>query len=198
MGRRAAVVVSLALGSLGASACSPVMNSRVRPDYEAVDRTRTLRLALVVAPLPAGQQDVADLWSMMARKYVNQHRDFIVVTDRAEATVPGDVCRERIEGALLLSGRAERVGDGVEAAVDARLFRCGDRAEIWATQAAGTWSTEDDDLVEARKYWVGQTAPVVDPYVVATFRLLTAALETLPRPSITDESYIREKIDLGE
>ncbi len=198
MGRRAPFFALLAFAALGASACSPVLNTRVRPDYESVDRTRTLRLALVVAPLTAGQQDVADLWSMMARKYVNQHRDFIVVSDLALATVPADVCSDHIEGALLLSGRAERVGDTVEAAIDARLFRCRDRAEIWAAQAAGTWATEDDDLVEARKYWVSQTAPVVDPYVVASFRLLTAALETLPRPLIADESYIREKIDLGE
>lgn len=170
----------------------------MRPDYETVDRTHILRLALVVAPLTAGQQDVADLWSMMARKYVNQHRDFIVVTDRAEASVPADVCADRIEGALLISGRAVARGDTVEASVDARLFRCRDGAEIWATQAAGTWNTDDSDLVEARKYWVSQTSEIAGPYVVATFRLLTAALATLPNPVITDESYIREKIDLGE
>ena len=46
--------------------------------------------------------------------------------------------------------------------------------------------------------WVGQTADLVDPYVVASFRLLTATLETLPSPKITDAEQVREKIDLGE
>lgn len=181
-----------------AAACSPVLSTQTRADYPEVDRTQTVRLVVAVAPLPAGQQDVGDLWSMMTRKYVNQHRDFIVVSDRADAAVPAEACGERIDGALLLAGRAERKGDDVEVAVNARLVRCRDRQEIWSAQAAGTWPTTDDDLVEARKYWVGQTAEVADPYVVATFRLLTATLETLPSPKITDEAHIREKIDLGE
>jgi probable lipoprotein (TIGR04455 family) len=180
------------------AACSPVLSAQTREDYAAVDRTQTVRLAVAVAPLPAGQQDVGDLWSMMTRKYVNQHRDFIVVADRADAAIPTDVCGERIDGVLLLAGRAERQGDEVGAAVNARLVRCRDRQDIWSAQAAGTWPTTDDDLVEARKYWVGQTAEVVDPFVVASFRLLTATLETLPSPKITDEAHIREKIDLGE
>jgi len=135
---------------------------------------------------------------MMARKYVNAHRDFIVVQDRAEETVPADACGERIEGVLLLAGRADRRGDLVEAAVTARLVRCRDREEIWQTRAAGTWSTADADLVEARRHWVSQSAPVVEPYVVATYRLLTDVLTTLPHPAMPAESYVREKIDLGE
>jgi probable lipoprotein (TIGR04455 family) len=178
--------------------CSSVVDTRLRDDYGAVDRQRTLRLAVIAAPLPAGLQDLGDVWSMMARKYVNQHRDFIVVQDRAEAVVPADACGERIEGVLLLACRAERRGERVDTAVTARLVRCSDRAEVWQTRAAGTWSTTDDDLVEARRYWVSQSAPVVEPYVVATYRLLTDVLATLPHPTMPDESYVREKIDLGE
>jgi probable lipoprotein (TIGR04455 family) len=195
--RQLKVLVPAAL-TLAAAACSPVLSTRTRADYAEVDRTQTVRLAVAVAPLPAGQQDVGDLWSMMARKYINQHRDFIVVADRADAAIPGDVCGDRIDGVLLLAGRADRQGDEVGAAVHARLVRCRDRQEVWSAQAAGTWPTTDDDLVEARKYWVGQTADLVDPYVVASFRLLTATLETLPSPKITDAEQVREKIDLGE
>jgi probable lipoprotein (TIGR04455 family) len=86
----------------------------------------------------------------------------------------------------------------VDAAITAQLVRCRDRQEIWQTRAAGTWSISDDDLVEARRYWVEQSAPVVDPYVVATYRLLTDALSTLPHPTLPDAAYVREKIDLGE
>jgi probable lipoprotein (TIGR04455 family) len=201
--RASAVLVMAAVATVFVG-CSSVVDTRLRDDYAAVDLRKTVRLAIVVAPLPAGLQDVGDVWSMLARKYVNQHRDFIVVRDRAEAAVPTDACDGAgaqggaIEGVLLLAGRAERRGDEVDAAVTARLVRCRDREEIWQTRAAGIWPVADDDLVEARRYWVSQSAAVVDPFVVASYRLLTDALSTLPSPVMPDEAYVREKIDLGE
>jgi probable lipoprotein (TIGR04455 family) len=38
----------------------------------------------------------------------------------------------------------------------------------------------------------------VSPYVVATFRLLTATLDTLPEPAFPNDAYAHEKIELGE
>lgn len=176
-----------------------MQSARIRDDFAAADRTQTLRLGIVAAPLPAGDQDVGDLWSMMARKYINQHRDFIVTVDRAAPVVPLDACAPPLQGVLLLAGYAERRGpDEVAASLNARLLRCRDGVEVWSAQAAGVWPVDDADLVEARKYWVSQTSAAADPFVVASFRLLTATLETLPEPALADEAMIREKIDLGE
>ena len=191
-------LVPIAAGLGLVAACSPVQKTTLRPDYAEADRTQTVRLAIVVAPLPAGDQDVADLWSMMARSYVNQHRDFIVSVDRALPAVPADACAEHIEGVLLLAPFMARDGDGVQASVSAKLVRCRDHATVWTAESAGSWSTDDSDLTEARKHWVQQTSAAVDPYVVATFRLLTATLETLPTPAFPDATYVHVKIDLGE
>ncbi len=179
-------------------ACSPVQQSRVRDDYPAVDRTQTLRLKIVVAPLPDGSQDVGDLWALMARSHVNQHRDFIAVEDVAAAAVPPDACSEDIEGLLLLAPQVARDGDGVEAAVNARLTRCRDGEEVWAAEAAGSWASDDDDLAGVRAHWVKALGEPVSAYVVPSFRLLTATLDELPRPAFPNEAYAREKINLGE
>jgi probable lipoprotein (TIGR04455 family) len=180
------------------AACSPVQQSRVRDDYATADRTQTVRLKIVVAPLPEGSQDVGDLWSMMARSHVNQHRDFIVTEDLAAADVPADACSQGIEGVLRLEPQVKRAGDGVEAAVKARLTRCRDGEEVWAAEAAGSWDADDDDLVGVRAHWVKELGEPVSAYVVPSFRLLTATLDELPEPAFPSEAYAREKIELGE
>jgi probable lipoprotein (TIGR04455 family) len=189
---------SLPLLLLLLAACSPVRQTRLRDDYAADDRTRTVRLKIVVAPLPEGGQDVGDLWAMMARSHVNQHRDFIVTEDLAAAEVPADACAEGIEGLLRLEPDVKRAGDGVEAGVKARLTRCRDGEEVWAAEAAGSWDSDDDDLEGVRAHWVQELGEPVSAYVVPSFRLLTATLDELPRPAFPSEAYAREKINLGE
>jgi len=180
------------------SACSPVRHTSTRPDYDAVDRTRTLRLVAVTTPLPAGLERVGDLWAGIARKWANQHRDFLVIDDFGAAEMPTDVCSEGVQGVLHLAPTARLTEGGAEVEVNARLLRCDGRVEVWAASAGGTWGSEDDDLTEVKRYWARTLGPEVEPWVVPTYRLLTATLETMPSPALPSEAWVREKIELGD
>ncbi|MSP74474.1 MAG: hypothetical protein EXR76_20290 [Myxococcales bacterium] len=190
----AALLVGLCL----LSGCSAVTSQHVRPDYETKYASSVLRISIIVTPLPAGSQAVGDLWSMMARQYVNQHRDFIVSVDQAGLVLPADACAAPIEGLLVLVPEVVRVDGGVQASVKGRLLSCADGRELWNVEAAGSFDEDDDDLALARSHWTLVVGPEVTPYVDASFRLLTAALETLPSPRFPSDEYLREKIELGE
>src|SRR4051812_9931501 len=69
---------SIFLFMLLASGCATVKMSRVRPDYDSVDGSRVKRLVVVTSPAPAVNPKLATLWSLMARRYVNQKRNFLV------------------------------------------------------------------------------------------------------------------------
>ncbi|HYO54772.1 MXAN_6521/LA_1396 family lipoprotein [Archangium sp.] len=195
---RLALVLGLAL----LAGCATVKSSRVRPDYETVDKTQVKRLVVVTQPLPDGKQEVGELWSLVARRYVNQNRDFIARANVALTGSPEDtsfkgLCAEGLEGILWLSPDVKRTGNGVEAAVKAQLLRCRDGQEIWAAEGAGSWPSEDDRYKELTVQYTRELGPEVAPYVAPTFRLLSATLDTLPRPRLNDAD-VEEKIELGE
>jgi probable lipoprotein (TIGR04455 family) len=194
--------LALVLGLVLLAGCATVKSSRVRPDYEAVDKTQVKRLAVVTQPLPDGRQEVGELWSLIARRYVNQNRDFIAKANLALAGNPEDtshksLCVEGIEGILWLSPDVKRTGNGVEAAVKAQLLRCRDGQEVWAADAAGSWPSEDERYKELTVQYTRELGSEVAPYVGPTFRLLSATLDTLPRPQLNDAD-VEEKIELGE
>jgi probable lipoprotein (TIGR04455 family) len=179
--------------------CGPVGRRWVRPDYAELDRTRTVRLALVVSPLPAGDAAVGDLWAGIARAYVNLHRDFIVNLDAAGSTRPDEACGDGRHGVLLLSPLAVAVDGGeVEASFVAQLVRCDDGAVVWLAEGAGRFESEDDALVGQREHWVAELGPAVAPHVAPAYRLLTETLAALPEPAFPDDDLAREKIELGE
>jgi probable lipoprotein (TIGR04455 family) len=187
----------LALGAVVLAGCSTVKGVRVRSDYDAVDRTRTVRLTVVVAPLPEGGAPVGELGALVARRYVNQHRDFIVRRQLAAAALPADACQSA-EGVLHLEPVLRREGRSVRAELHARLTRCRDGEEVWSAQGAGTWDSDDDQLKELTKRYVEELGEAVRPYAAPAFRLLRAVLDTLPRPKLPDDAAVMEKIDLGE
>jgi probable lipoprotein (TIGR04455 family) len=121
-----------------------------------------------------------------------------VVDDFGTATLPGDLCSDGVQGILHLAPVAALEGDGAQVQVEARLVRCTDQVEIWSAAAAGSWSSKDDDLDGVRAYWVRELGEEVGPWVVPTFRLVTATLETLPEPALPNEAWVREKIELGD
>lgn len=194
--------LALVLGLVLLAGCATVKNSRVRSDYETVDKTQVKRLVVVTQPLPDGKKEVGELWSLVARRYVNQNRDFIAKANVALDGNPEDtsfkgLCVENLEGILWLSPEVKRTGNGVEASVKAQLLRCRDGQEVWAAQAAGSWPSEDERYKELTAQYTGELGPEVGPYVAPTFRLLSATLDTLPRPQLNDEE-VTEKIELGE
>ena len=59
-----------------------------RPDYTQVDQQRVKRLVVVTQPLPDGKQSLGELWSLIARQYVNQNRDFLVKQNVVQTSPP--------------------------------------------------------------------------------------------------------------
>jgi probable lipoprotein (TIGR04455 family) len=194
--------LALAVGLTTLAACATVKNSFTRPDYEQVDKGRVKRLAVVTQPLPAGQQPLGEMWSLIARQYVNQNRDFLVKSNLAlpEPPTPESLkaqCVEGIEGVLLLSPQVSPTKGGADVAVRARLMRCVDGEDVWSAEAAGSWDSSDEKFRERAAQYVQQFGPEVEPYVVPTYKLLQATLDTLPKPQLNDQD-IDEKIELGE
>lgn len=194
--------LALAVGLAGLTACSTVKNSFTRPDYAQVDQDRVKRLVVVTQPLPDGKPSVGELWSLIARQYVNQNRDFlvkqnIVQNEPATADSLKALCTEGIEGVLLLAPQVKRTQDGADTAVRARLMRCADGEDVWSAEATGSWDSQDDKFRERVAQYVQQLGPEVEPYAVPTYKLLKATLDTLPNPKLNDQD-IDEKIELGE
>ncbi|NVJ26440.1 MULTISPECIES: MXAN_6521/LA_1396 family lipoprotein [Myxococcus] len=190
----------LGLGLL--AGCSAVKTHRVRGDYAQVDRKATKRLVVVAQPLPDEKPAVGELWTLIARQWVNQNRDFIVKDNVALPGRPADttfkgLCVEGVEGVLWLDPSISLKGDGAEAEVKAQLLRCTDGQEVWAAEAAGSWSSSDEDYAARVTKFSQELGEEVAPYVVPTTKLLAATLETLPNPELT-EADKDEKIELGE
>ena len=183
---------------LTVGACSVVSQHRVRPDYDAVDRTRTVRLVVVVAPVPEEGAPVGDLVGLITQRYANHHRDFIVKRHAVAESIPDDACGGGTEGVLHVAPVLDRQGDGVDASVQARLKRCRDGQEVWAASGAGNWDSEDEHVAELTDLYVDELGETVRPYVAPCFHLLRAVLDTLPRPSLPDDDAVMEKIELGE
>jgi probable lipoprotein (TIGR04455 family) len=194
----------LAAGLLGLAACGPVKNKFVRKDYEQQPQQQVKRLVVVTQPLPAGIPQVGELWSLIARQWVNQNRNYLVKSNLALPERPTDtshkgLCVEGLEGVLWLEPEVKLAdgGQGVEAAVKARLVRCADGQDEWRAEAAGSWGSQDALYRERITEYVGTLGEEVRPYVVPTYKLLKSTLDTLPNPQLT-EADIEEKIELGE
>ncbi len=190
-----ALVVFLAF----TSGCSVVRRSMVRDDWSTVDRTKVKRLAVVVQPLPDGSEKAAEVFARIARRYVNQKRDFLVKQDKAAAVLPelAMVCGgdDAIEGVLRLSPTLTRQGDGYEVEVKAALLRCGDGRDVWAAEAGGSFPSKDPQLVEVTKSYVSELGPEVEAYVAPAMNVLRPVLDTLPQPLLTEQDQ-DEKISL--
>ena len=186
---------------------STLKSSRVRQDYEAQDQARLKRLVVLTAPAPEGQEPVGELWSRIARRYVNQKRHFIVKAhaahpERPDAAALQALCTEAaegLEGVLWLEPvDLRRVGEGpdagVEAGVRAQLTRCSDGQEVWRAEAAGSFPSQDEELRESVELWTSGLDESVQAYAAPAFRLLRPTLDSLPEPTplVTDEEVMEK------
>lgn len=171
--------------------CSVVKTSRVRDDWQQVDRQRVKRLVVITQPLPDGKEPLGAMWSAIAARHVDLKRDFIIkdkLARGADAPVEaGTLCASGIEGVLWLAPDVRRSGNGIEAAVDGKLLRCADGAEVWFAHAAGSWESHEAGLQQTIQDYSAQFGPEVQPYVAASYHLLRAALDTLPNPVLTEQ-----------
>lgn len=179
-------------------ACGPVRSVHLRPDYDDSDRTQTVRLAVLTAPLPDGEAAVGEMWSLIARRYVNMSRDFIAKEDLAAADIPEDICEGDLEGVLHLAPEVQREGAKVKQKLNARLYRCRDGESVWTAESEGSWNSDDPHLVEVTERYVETFGEVVRPYVAPAFHILRATMDQLPRPALATEDDEMEKIMLGE
>ena len=179
--------------------CSVVKHALVRDDWAKDDAGRVKRLAVVVQPLPDGQAKAGELFARVARRYVNQKREFLVKKEVFEAApVPlealcgGD---DAIEGVLQLGITLVRQGQGFEATLEGTLKRCPDGREDWKVSAAGSFPSADEHLREVTGVYVRELGPAVEPYVAPAMNLLRPVLDTLPNPHLTDADQ-EEKMGL--
>ena len=182
---------------LGLVACGPSVHSQVRSDYEQIDRTQVRRIEVVVAPLPTGDALQGQLWSLLARRYINQHRYFIVKKHSAVAEFTlAQHCNGQ-EGALHLAVVPAPAGAEVAVEVQGELLRCRDGEIVWSGTVKGKWRSDEANVAELRGHYVAELGAGVEPMVAPAFYALRALLETLPRPNL-DEAAEMEKIELGE
>lgn len=200
------------LAVLALTGCASVVrNVRVRDDWASVDRDRVKRLVIVTSPLPDGSEPVGRMWSTLAARHVDLKREFIIkgmeiapAVDGPEAPFdPMSRCQlevdgepQQVDGVLWLRPDVQQKaeGAGVEAALEGRLLRCVDGEEVWSAQAAGSWSAKDKKLEETVADYVREFGAEVEPYVVGSWYLLRAALDTLPEPELTGDEQM-EKIE---
>jgi probable lipoprotein (TIGR04455 family) len=181
------------------SGCSIVKRYTVRDDWATVDRSKVKRLVLLVQPLPDGQEKAGELVARIARRYVNMKRDFLVKQEKVVATAPelASLCGgdDAIEGVLRLSPVMVKQGSGFEVQLKAALLRCGDGREAWTAEAAGSFPSKDERLVEVTKSYVSELGAEVEPYVAPAMNVLRPVLDTLPQPLLSEQDQ-DEKIGL--
>ncbi len=181
------------------SSCSIVKSARIRDDWAQEDQKTVKRLAVVVQPLPNGNQKAGEAFARIARRYVNQKRDFLVKKEVVQAQAPklAELCggEEVIEGVLFLKPSLEVMAGGFEAELDGALARCSDGREAWTGKAAGSFPSKDKGLVEVTAIYVQELGPEVEPYVAPALNLLRPLLDTLPQP-VLNETDLDEKLTL--
>ena len=184
---------------VGLCSCSIVKAARVRDDWAQADQKAVKRLALVVQPLPEGNQKAGEAFARIARRYVNQKRDFLVKKEVVQATAPplSELCggEDAIEGVLFLTPAFKAAGSGFEAELGGKLARCGDGREAWTGLAAGSFPSKDQGLVEVTSIYVQEFGAEVERFIPPALNLLRPLLDTLPQPILT-EADVDEKLTL--
>lgn len=189
----------LAFAALSLTSGCVIRESRLRPDYDTVDKQRTKRLAVVTQPLPEGVQALGEMWSLIARRQVNLKRQFIAKETAAvvEPFEPRSRCKEGIEGVLWLKPKVKRDGKDLLAEVKATLFRCTDGAVVWEAEGGGRWPQKDDDVKDVTAAYVKELGPEVEGHAGPTFNLIKALVDSMPDPVLNEQDK-DEKIELGD
>lgn len=184
---------------IATSSCSIVKAAQVRNDWPQEDQKTVRRLAVVVQPLPDNQPKAGELFARIARRYVNQKRDFLVKKEvfQADPVKLTDVCGgdDAIEGVLFLRPTLVQKGEGFEASLTGALARCKDGREAWTVDAGSSFSIKDAGLVEVTGVYVRELGAEVEKYVPTAMNLLRPALDTLPQPVLTEDD-VTEKLGL--
>lgn len=198
MRRAATLTLAILTLALLASACSPVSQVAIHDDFDKVDKHATYRLEVTVAPVKPADEAVGKLYGKIARRYANDHRDFIVrgVQVSAERRVTKASCEGSTEGVLWLKPTFRVVGEDVHVRVVAELRRCKGWVRIWRAVSQGTWPSRDPQLAQLTAQYTREVGEGAKIHAAPAFRALRALVDTMPRPKLIKDADIDEKIDL--
>ena len=202
------------------SGCGAARQTYLVPSYQAQERTQVVRLEVVTASADIDQetspsQAILEMWALMAQRYLNDHRDFLVVNRRVATTVKELTqvsCADKTQGRLVLTGQARPDDDQAHIRLWARLVRCPDQESgrdvksqdqrgerlglIWSADVDHTSSSQDEVLVTLRQRYTKRFGAVVEDYAAPSFLALKNLLELAPKPKLTLEEDVIEKIEL--
>ena len=185
--------------ALLSSSCALVKGTAVRDDWASTDAPRVKRLAIVVYPTPQNLTAAGEAVARIARRYVNQKRDFLAKREVTEPDAPAlsVVCAgdDAIEGVLFLRPTFTPKGSGFEVEVHGALARCSDGREAWSGLAAGSFPSHDAGLKEVTQVYVQEFGAPVEPYIAPALNILRPLLDTLPQPTL-NETDVEEKLTL--
>ncbi|MEQ8278864.1 MAG: MXAN_6521/LA_1396 family lipoprotein [Deltaproteobacteria bacterium] len=187
----------LLIALVALTGCSVVQHSHVRPDYDAEDKQKTVRLIALAVPSPNGDAARGRLVAKITQRYANHHRDFVVTTASTAASLPEDRCADDMHGVLKVAAKYTD-GDEIGIEAEAEMVRCRDGEQVWAAGGSGSWPKDDPQISQVIKQYREEIGEDVAPYVPATFHLLRALLDTLPYPELVDDDLVLEKIDLED
>jgi len=170
--------------------------------------------------------DVLKMWGAMAQQYLNDHRDFIVVDHQVHTLKEDDnsspkdqhallrelaqsSCSDHIQGRLILVGQAVLDGDEARVRLWTRLIHClkVDSAEessiesrrlIWSAEVDHSSASKDEVLVTLRQQYTKLFGITVSDYAAPSFLALKKLLDLAPRPKLTREEDVIDKIELAQ
>jgi len=180
-----------ALASLFAQGCGTV-EPWTDPAFERSDKATLKRVGIYTAALPPGTPAaIAPLAERIARRYVHQHRDFLIVSTgkRAPAGVDGVI--------VLDLKRLAREGGDVDVELVARLVRARRPGEAWRCVAARRVPSDHEDLKNLVERYGKELGPEAAPYAAPLFVVLKSAFDTMPTPALDDEDVLA-KIELED
>ena len=176
------------------SACGASVGSWIREDYPSQDQAVVKHLSLQVRGVPADQQR---MWYLLARRYINQHRNFILrPAELAHDATLGVACAGQ-EGVLGLDVEQQPGKGEVALRVQSRIQRCRDGQDLWKGSVRGTWSSDDATVAELKVHYIKELGDAIGPFVAPAFLTIKALAATLPQPVLTGDDEM-EKIELGE
>ena len=193
--------------SLSLIGCGGARQTYLTPSYAQRERTELTRVEVKVTPLKAevkapSEQQLA-LLSLMAQRYLHQHRDLLPL-HRSHALAPAVgalSCHEGSHGLLLIGAQLEERGEESALSLKAWLYRCGAQAGgqeglIWSAELEHSSSREDEVLVTLKKEYSERFGAEAGQHAAPSFYALKALLELSPRPKLTRDEDIMEKIEL--
>lgn len=176
------------------SACGASVHSQTREDYAQIDQHQVKHLAMVVVTSPPEQKQ---MWTLLTRRYVNQHRNFIIrPVNLADEPTAGTACQGR-EGVLEIATQMQPKGSDVAVKLAAKINRCRDGELMWSGGVEGAWESDDETVAELRAHYAAELGDAVQQWVGPAFMALKALVATMPQPTLIDAEEM-EKIELGE